>query len=82
MTTACILLAAILLYAQNATAKCVPLNGTCSGTLLHRCCGSLKCERHGLFAGICRICFLPGAPCVRNAECCSHRCRQITCMEF
>ncbi|KAA3674240.1 uncharacterized protein DEA37_0002453 [Paragonimus westermani] len=66
----------------SATAKCVLLNGACDGTPFHRCCGNLKCELHSLFAGVCRTCILPGAPCVRNAQCCSGRCKQLNCMEF
>ncbi|KAF7262065.1 hypothetical protein EG68_00556 [Paragonimus skrjabini miyazakii] len=66
----------------NATsAKCVPVNGTCDGTLFHRCCGSLKCDLHGPFAGICRSCSLPGASCVNSSQCCSGQCKQLSCTE-
>ncbi|KAF8566544.1 hypothetical protein P879_02711 [Paragonimus westermani] len=72
----------LMFISISATAKCVILGGACDGTPLHRCCGDLNCELRGLFAGVCKTCIHPGAPCARDAQCCSGRCKQLNCMEF
>ncbi|KAF8566545.1 hypothetical protein P879_02712 [Paragonimus westermani] len=71
-----------VIFLPETTAKCVGLNGICDGTMAFRCCGNLKCELRGAFAGRCKTCIAAGRPCALNSHCCSGRCSALNCMEF